>query len=71
MNESGLNEDDEVDITTVEKDACFSDSDISQDELYFLPSDPCPDVPGSPLSEGTGVNGLAVNHDSSQNEGNY
>lgn len=41
--ESEMNEDDEVDITTVE-DSSFSDSDISQEELCFLPADPCPDV---------------------------
>uniref|UniRef100_A0A2P2QU15 Uncharacterized protein MANES_13G078700 n=1 Tax=Rhizophora mucronata TaxID=61149 RepID=A0A2P2QU15_RHIMU len=42
--ESDVNEDDEVDIVTVEKDA-FSDSDMSQEELCFLPAVPCPDVP--------------------------
>ncbi|KAI3669184.1 hypothetical protein L6452_40410 [Arctium lappa] len=45
VKESETNEDDEVDIITVEKDSAFSDSDISQDELCFLPADPCPDVP--------------------------
>lgn len=44
VKESYTNEDDEVDITTIEKDSAFSDSDISQDELCFLPTDPCPDV---------------------------
>lgn len=39
-----VNEDEEVDILTVDKDA-FSDSDMSQEELVFLPSIPCPDVP--------------------------
>ncbi|GLT75812.1 hypothetical protein SLA2020_475090 [Shorea laevis] len=43
VKESGVNEDDEVDIVTVEKDA-FSDSDMSQEELCFLPATPCPDV---------------------------
>ncbi|KAI3794562.1 hypothetical protein L1987_37194 [Smallanthus sonchifolius] len=56
---SCLNEDDEVDIITVEKDSTFSDSDISQEELCYLPAHPFPDVPekllesnniGSPLS---------------------
>lgn len=68
MKESVTNEDYEVDITTVEKDSALSDSDISQEELSFLPADPCPDVfekqqekrnsklggSNSPLSEETG-----------------
>ena len=41
---SDVNEEDEVDIVTVDKDA-FSDSDMSQEELCFLPAIPCPDVP--------------------------
>ncbi|XP_071732289.1 protein RBL-like [Rutidosis leptorrhynchoides] len=44
VKESEKNEDDEVDILTMERDSSFSDSDISQDELCFLPADPCPDV---------------------------
>ncbi|KAJ9170167.1 hypothetical protein P3X46_018295 [Hevea brasiliensis] len=44
VKESDANDDEEVDIVTVEKDA-FSDSDMSQEELCFLPADPCPDVP--------------------------
>lgn len=44
MKELDVNEDDEVDIVTVEKDA-FSDSDMSQEELCYLPAIPCPDVP--------------------------
>ena len=44
MKESDANEDDEVDIVTVEKDP-FSDSDMSQEELCFLPAIPCPDDP--------------------------
>ncbi|KAH8481125.1 hypothetical protein H0E87_031167 [Populus deltoides] len=44
VKESDINEDDEVDIVTVEKDA-FSDSDMSQEEICFLPATPCPDVP--------------------------
>lgn len=44
MKEPDVNEDEEVDIITVEKDSAFSDSDASQDELCFLPSIPCPDV---------------------------
>ncbi|KAI4384327.1 hypothetical protein MLD38_002498 [Melastoma candidum] len=42
---SDVNEDDEIDIMTVEKDSAFSDSDMSQDELCFLPVKPCPVVP--------------------------
>ncbi|KAK9293103.1 hypothetical protein L1049_021089 [Liquidambar formosana] len=44
VKESDVNEDDEVDIVTVEKDSAFSDSDMSQEELCFLPAVPCPDV---------------------------
>ncbi|KAJ4850491.1 hypothetical protein Tsubulata_011952, partial [Turnera subulata] len=44
VKESDVNEDDEVDIVTVEKDT-FSDSDMSQEELCFLPVVPCPDIP--------------------------
>lgn len=44
VKESDVNEDDEVDIVTVDKDP-FSDSDMSQEELCFLPAIPCPDVP--------------------------
>ncbi|KAK2354325.1 protein RBL [Trifolium repens] len=42
---SDVNEDDEIDIVTVEKDPAFSDSDMSQEELCFLPASPCHDVP--------------------------
>ncbi|EXB97685.1 Retinoblastoma-binding protein 5 [Morus notabilis] len=42
--EINANEDDEVDIVTVEKDSAFSDSDMSQDELCFLPAIPSPDM---------------------------
>lgn len=45
MKESDVNEDDEVDIVTVEKDSAFSDSDMSQEELCFLPAIPSPDIP--------------------------
>lgn len=41
-----LNEDDDIDIVTAEGDSVFSDSDMSQEEVRFLPPDPCPDVPG-------------------------
>lgn len=44
VKESDINEDDELDIETVEKDSDFSDSDMSQEELCFLPAVPCPDV---------------------------
>ncbi|KAL4582986.1 hypothetical protein LXL04_007550 [Taraxacum kok-saghyz] len=63
-----MNQDEEVDITTVDKDSAFSDSDLSQEELRFLPADPFPDVQekhdsklgdsknsDSPLSEETGI----------------
>ncbi|WCJ20738.1 hypothetical protein M5689_002952 [Euphorbia peplus] len=43
VKDSGVNEDEEVDVVTVDNDA-FSDSDMSQDELCFLPAVPCPDV---------------------------
>ncbi|TQD79899.1 hypothetical protein C1H46_034531 [Malus baccata] len=45
VKDSDINEDDEVDIVTVEKDSAFSDSDMSQEELCFLPAIPSPDVP--------------------------
>lgn len=45
LKELDVNLDEEVDIMTVEKDSAFSDSDASQEELCFLPSDPLPDVP--------------------------
>ncbi|XAR63580.1 hypothetical protein NMG60_11023567 [Bertholletia excelsa] len=45
VKESDANEDDEVDIVTVDKDSTFSDSDMSQEEICFLPAIPCPDVP--------------------------
>lgn len=45
----------EVDVETVEKVAAFSDSDDSQDGLYFLPTIPLPDEhpeqPESPSHE--------------------
>lgn len=44
MKESDVNEDDEVDIMTFEKNSAFSDSDMSQEELCFLPAIPSPDV---------------------------
>nr|GFD39949.1 protein RBL [Tanacetum cinerariifolium] len=45
VKESSINEDDEVDIITAEKDSAFSDSDISQEELRYLRAHPSPDVP--------------------------
>ncbi|KAI3445240.1 hypothetical protein Pfo_001905 [Paulownia fortunei] len=45
VKDSDINEDEEIDILAVEKDSAFSDSDMSQDEIRFLPADPCPDVP--------------------------
>ncbi|KAB1225475.1 Retinoblastoma-binding protein 5 [Morella rubra] len=44
VKESDVNEDDEVDIMTFEKNSAFSDSDMSQEELCFLPAIPSPDV---------------------------
>ncbi|CAL0328778.1 unnamed protein product [Lupinus luteus] len=41
---SDANEDEEVDILAVEKDPAFSDSDMSQEELCFLPATPIRDV---------------------------
>ncbi|CAJ1958659.1 unnamed protein product [Sphenostylis stenocarpa] len=40
-----VNEDEEVDIVSVEKDTTFSDSDMSQEELCFLPATPSRDAP--------------------------
>ena len=40
---SDVNEDEEVDIVALEKDDAFSDSDMSQEELCFLPATPSPD----------------------------
>ncbi|KAF4384746.1 hypothetical protein F8388_004053 [Cannabis sativa] len=48
VKESDANEDDDVDIVTVEKDSAFSDSDMSLEELCFLPAIPSPDVPEQP-----------------------
>lgn len=45
VKDTDVNEDDEVDIMTVENESVFSDSDMSQEELCFLPAVPCPDVP--------------------------
>ncbi|KAI3944956.1 hypothetical protein MKW92_051053 [Papaver armeniacum] len=41
---SGVNEDEDVDILTMEKESALSDSDMSQEELCFLPAVPSPDV---------------------------
>nr|AFK42526.1 unknown [Lotus japonicus] len=42
---SDINEDEEVDIMEFDKDAAFSDSDMSQEELCFLPATPSRDSP--------------------------
>lgn len=42
---SRTDEDEEVDIMTADKVAAFSDSDESDDGLYFLPTVPLPDTP--------------------------
>ncbi|KAJ8433937.1 hypothetical protein Cgig2_001866 [Carnegiea gigantea] len=44
VKESDVNQDEEIDIITVEEGSTFSDSDMSQDELCFLPAIPCPDA---------------------------
>lgn len=44
VKESDVNQDEEIDIITVEDDSTFSDSDMSQDELCSLPAIPCPDA---------------------------
>ncbi|KAI3846670.1 hypothetical protein MKW92_039925 [Papaver armeniacum] len=41
---SGVNEDEDVDILTTEKESALSDSDMSQEELCFLPAVPSLDV---------------------------
>ncbi|KAG6391891.1 hypothetical protein SASPL_149655 [Salvia splendens] len=41
----GMNEDEDIDIMNTEGDSAFSDSDMSQGEIRFLPPDPWPDVP--------------------------
>lgn len=45
MKDLDINEEEVIDVATVEKDSAFSDSDMSQEEIRFLPPDPCPDVP--------------------------
>lgn len=45
VKEPDVHEDDEVDVLTVERDSAFSDSDMSQEELCFLPAVPCLDGP--------------------------
>lgn len=85
MKQSDVDEDDEIDIMTVEKDT-FSDSDMSQDEVLYLPVDISPDVPeeqdkcigmgdsnhsGSPLSEDAEQNGQVAKYASSPIDGNY
>lgn len=68
MKGSCLNEDDEVDIITVDKDSTFSDSDISQEELCYLPAHPFPDVPEKLLESNN--SGSPPSNDSSKTEGN-
>ncbi|WOG83014.1 hypothetical protein DCAR_0102187 [Daucus carota subsp. sativus] len=80
VKQSDVAEDDEIDIMTVEKDTTFSDSDMSQDEVLYLPVDISPDVPeeqdkcigtgdsnhsGSPLSEDAEQNGQVGKYASS------
>ncbi|GAA0160007.1 hypothetical protein LIER_16661 [Lithospermum erythrorhizon] len=78
VKEFDVDEDEEVDIMAVEKDSTFSDSDMSQEEICFLPADPTPDTPEqqdkcvgdsnqteSPLSGEAGQNGMPLSHASS------
>ncbi|XP_038694820.1 protein RBL-like isoform X2 [Tripterygium wilfordii] len=44
VKESDVDEDDEIDIMTMDNDD-FSDSDMSHEELCYLPASPCPDIP--------------------------
>ncbi|KAL5102439.1 hypothetical protein RYX36_006766 [Vicia faba] len=46
-----VDEDEEVDIMKVEKDTTFSDSDMSQEELCYLPTIPIPDPPEPQVPE--------------------
>lgn len=78
MKVSDVNEDEEVDIETVEKDA-FSDSDTSVEELRYLPAEPIPDtneqqdnikliqahISASPAFEEAVQNGHGADHASS------
>ncbi|XP_076923108.1 protein RBL-like [Bidens hawaiensis] len=63
---SCVDEDDEVDIVTVEKNSTFSDSDISQEELCYLPAYPFPDVPEKLLESNSSRSSLS--NDSSETE---
>ncbi|CAL5379754.1 unnamed protein product [Camellia sinensis] len=45
VKEADVDEDDEVDIITVEKDSAFSESDMSQEEICFQAANLCHDVP--------------------------
>lgn len=45
VKECEVDEDEEVDVLTFEKDSTFSDSDASMEELCFLTAVPSPDVP--------------------------
>ncbi|KAF5726946.1 retinoblastoma-binding protein 5 isoform X1 [Tripterygium wilfordii] len=44
VKESDVDEDDEIDIMTMDNDD-FSDSDMSHEELCYLPASSCPDIP--------------------------
>eukprot|EP00249_Psilotum_nudum_P023337 c28833_g1_i6 orf=3-1592(-) len=63
-----VDEDEEVDIMTTEKVAAYSDSDDSQDGLYFLPTMPLPDTPDqqNPTMQASDV--LPKEHNSSPSE---
>ncbi|EPS71151.1 hypothetical protein M569_03609, partial [Genlisea aurea] len=43
VRDSDICEEDDVDVITVEKDSAFSDTDMSEDEIRFLPAEPSSD----------------------------
>ncbi|XP_021720276.1 protein RBL-like [Chenopodium quinoa] len=63
VKDSEANQEEEVDIITVEHDSTFSDSDLSQEELCFLPATPCPDAPEQQdISVGNSLKLVENNH---------
>ncbi|KAG9452796.1 hypothetical protein H6P81_005700 [Aristolochia fimbriata] len=76
VKEEDVNEDEEVDILAFGKDSAFSDSDLSQEELCFLPAIPSPDVPeqqekclgSSSKLEGSTPSGSPLSEEAGQNE---
>ncbi|XP_024534159.1 protein RBL [Selaginella moellendorffii] len=63
-------DDADIDITTTEKVAVFSDSDESQDNLYFLPTVPQPDspVPEEPSQAPASPPKVQASHPSESND---